>query len=247
MDIMANIWYALNVFQEELMLQDCINSIRQSTPWAKIVAVDGSYLPFYQAARLLAASHFSGRHDAVAEEILRYASGPSTDKTLEILRDMKVDRIIEASKGMPWPREHFKRSQYLQVGEPGDWIFVLDADERINGAGPTPEVLEGLGNTDACIMLRRDDDPPMAPYPVLRVHKVTGEYFRYRKAHHHLWRGNRIVKKPDLENIIVPNLTVEHYWCHRARITPHRHSAKGAYYVRLLDQIEASARTLQGF
>lgn len=244
---MPELYICLNVFNEELLLPECLQNIRSNAPWAKIVAVDGSYLPLYLEARVLAAQAFRRRFDALGEEYLRLASGASNDKTLEILKDFKVEHIIEAPKGLPWPREHTKRSQYLQVGNPGDWYFILDADERFNGQVPTPQQLTDGGSLDYCIMLRRDDTPPSAPYPVLRVHKKTNEYMRYRKAHHHLWRGSNIVRKPDLENTIVPNLIIEHKWRLRAELSPHRHRTKGAYYVRLLDQIEGVPRALQGF
>lgn len=245
--VMVDLWFALNVFQEELLLEECLQNIRSNAPWAKIVAVDGSYLTFYQEARVLAAQAFRRRYDALGEEYMRLATGPSTDRTLQILKDFKVEQIIETPRGLPWPREHTKRSQYLQVAKPGDWLFILDADERLSGKVPTVQELEDGGSLDYCVMLRRDDDPPSAPYPVLRVHKHTGEYLRYRKAHHHLWRGDKIVYKPDLEDKIIHDLIVEHRWRYRAEITPHRHRTKGSYYVRLLDQIEGIARATEGF
>jgi len=244
---MADIWICLNIFNEEIMLPECLQNIKSNMPHAKIVAVDGCYLPWYQEVRVLAASCFSKGHNAMGEEFMRFASGSSNDKTIQILKDFKIERIIEAPEGKPWPSEHTKRSQYLQVGKPGDWVFVLDADERINGQAPTVESLEAGGSLDYCVMLRRDDDPPSNPYPVLRVHKKTEEYMRYRKAHHHMWRGDKIVRKADVEHLLVPNMIVEHYWRKRSEMTPTRHRCKGQYYVRLLEQIEALPRAVQGF
>jgi glycosyltransferase involved in cell wall biosynthesis len=58
----------------------------------------------------------------------------STDGTLEYLRDLaKSDQrvhLITCEK--PWPGETVKRSQYF-IGEEGDWYFLIDADERVEG------------------------------------------------------------------------------------------------------------------
>lgn len=244
---MGDLWIALNIFNEDIMLEECLQNVRSNSPNSKIVAVDGSYLPFFQGARVLAADCFRRGHNAQGEEFMRFATGPSNDRTIDILKEFKVEKIILPPKNLPWPREHTKRSQYFQVTKPGDWIFVLDADERFNGKVPTIQDLDAGGSNDYCIMLRRDDDPPSAPYPVLRVHKNTGEYMRYRKAHHHVWRGPTIVRKPDIEHHIVPDLIVEHLWTRRATITPHRHRTKGQYYCRLLESLESLPRAIQGF
>ena len=244
---MQDLWIALNLFNEEQMLEELLQNIRSHLPESKIIAVDGSYLALFQEARVLAASCFSQRNNPLGEEYLRLASGPSSDRTVQILKDFKVDKIIETPRGMPWPTEHTKRSQYLQVLKPNDWVFVLDGDERLNGKPPTIEFLESGGSLDYCIMLKRDDDPPSNPYPVLRIHKKTDEYMRYRKAHHHLYRGEKIINKKHVDHFLIPDLIVEHLWYKRSYMTPHRHRTKGQYYVRLLEKIEAVARAKEGF
>ena len=68
----------------------------------------------------------------------KYKDGSSEDGTLEILWALQRDEDPEKKVGIiscnhPWRSEMEKRSQYLQYGLPGDWIFVNDADMFIWG------------------------------------------------------------------------------------------------------------------
>jgi len=74
--------------------------------------------------------------------------GMSSDNTAQIVRDIKADGhpvqvVTEADVD-----ECTKRSAYL-VGNPGDWYFVLDGDERVVDAGKLKLFLQ---ETDADIV-----------------------------------------------------------------------------------------------
>jgi hypothetical protein len=156
------------------MLSDCIESIRLSAPQAKIIAVDGAYENWVKAARRLAAKELEDGHDALADAILRFSSPKSPDRTLEILNDLKVDRVVTTDT--PWAHEYEKRSQYL-VGQDGDWYLVVDADERLKGKVDPSKLEDPAYN----IMLYRDQD--QHPYPITRMFRHQ-EGIAYRGAHH---------------------------------------------------------------
>lgn len=54
----------------------------------------------------------------------------STDGTLEFLRRYRNVEVVSCLGGF-WPDQRAKRNQYLARGQPGDLLFVVDADERV--------------------------------------------------------------------------------------------------------------------
>lgn len=234
---MADFWVAINCYQEADLLPEAIQSVRASIPDARFVAVDGPYVAFVQQSKLLAAESYSNGRLAQGDALSRFTTPRSDDGTLEILARAGAT-IIGADQ--PWPDEPTKRSQYF-IGKPGDWYLVLDADERISGKLPSPEVLDR--SKDWCIELLRDDQKNT--YPVLRFH-AHEDGMKYMGAHHALWRGDKLVKRDEISpDYTLPGCHIIHRWCHRAQIDPSRQFVKGAYY-RQLAQTESVFRQTHG-
>lgn len=230
--------FCLNVFQEEQLLPQCLDSIKKACPDAFVVAVDGIYKSFAEEAHVLAGIAWSKGYMELGDEYERFnGEGPSNDKTLEILRDYKVDRIITAGK--PWPNEWKKRSEYLRYGEPGDWLFVIDADEHIEGQLPSVQELEAINSPHLYVNLERDDGAGV--YGVFRVHKWERNMI-YDHTHFALWVNGKLVNRRDYEKTILPNIVLKHRWRHRAQISPMRAEVKSAFYRRLLDRDEKTFR-----
>lgn len=230
----------LNVFLEEPLLPDCLRSIRSNLPDSPIVLVDGAYKAWMEEVRVLAAHHFEYGDEVLGNALLRFAVPASTDRTLEIAKEFGVEHIVEApidsaGQRQPWENEFTKRDQFFRFGEPGDWIFIVDADERLEGK-PI------LGNEDAyTILLKRDDD--INPYPVLRFYRYKAG-IRFFGAHHAVWVGDRLYKRDDFP--LADGCMIRHHWTERARLDPVRHQAKGAYYRRILQKDERVFRDTHG-
>lgn len=60
--------------------------------------------------------------------------GSSTDGTIEFLESLDKVELIHAPNGDLWPEQVTKRNQYFEAAEEGDLLFVIDADEIIEGA-----------------------------------------------------------------------------------------------------------------
>jgi len=227
------LWACLNIYNEKDLLQGCIDSIRDVLKDVKICAIDGAYELFNIQSKILAAMEYEKGQSVLAECFLRFSMPDSSDGTLEILEKNKIDVIIKAN-GKAWKNEYEKRSQYLSVGQDGDWMVVIDGDERLRGRFDPRDV---NGSDDWCISLKRDDNIP--PYPILRVHKYE-KGMRYYGAHHALWRGDRLVKRGDIENNwVLPNCWLDHRWSERGNMDQVRHMGKGAYYRQLLQDEDA--------
>jgi glycosyltransferase involved in cell wall biosynthesis len=226
--------FALNVYQEEQLLPECLDSIKKACPEAFVVAVDGIYKSFAEEAHVLAGIAWSKGQMELGDEFERYnGDGASSDKTIEILRDYRVDRII--TSGKPWANEWIKRSEYLRYGEPGDWLFVIDADERIEGTLPSVQEVERIGSPHLYVNLERDDGAGL--YGVFRLHRWERNMI-YDQTHYALWINGKLVNRRDYENVLLPNVVLKHRWLHRAQITPLRAEVKGAFYRRLVDRDE---------
>lgn len=229
---MKNLWFCLNVFQEEDLLPGCLESIRKTHPEAKIVAVDGAYHSLTHEVQKVVALHESKGMVELANQLLPYTKAESSDRTLEILREAKVDVLIRCAVGsdgnpLPWEHEYTKRSQYF-VGKPGDYYCVIDGDERIVGKLD----LEKLEAPAYNLMIKRDEN--VAPYPILRIFRHQDK-MRYEGAHHALHVGDVLYRREMFETLECASL--DHLQMTRVRRDPVRGIAKGAYY-RFLTSVE---------
>lgn len=242
MEAMENLWICLNVYAEEQLLPECLDSIKKAHPEAKIVAVDGAYDSWIREVKKLIAHQIEYNHDQVAEQLERFIVPISTDRTLEILKDYKVDVVIGpeinpvTGEPTPWAHEYIKRSKYF-VGTNGDWYFVIDADERLVGKLDVGALSDDAYNID----LLRDDQ--MTPYPILRIFKHQ-DGMEYRGAHHALWVGDKLYRKEYC--VKVTGCSLYHRAVHRNEVDPIRHLAKGAYYRILTSNEEGAFRHQYG-
>jgi hypothetical protein len=240
-EMMTNLWVALNLYQEEQLLPECLDSIRRHNPEAKIVAVDGAYESWIQENKKLVGVESYFGHYQVSDSMMRFTVPDSKDRTLEILRDYKVDVIIECEKdehGQPksWEHEYVKRSKYF-VGQPGDYYLVIDGDERLRKRFDWEKLTAQAYN----VWIRRDEEHTI-PYPIMRVMKhVNG--MRYYGAHHALWVGDVLWRKEMCEDL---DFELEHRFVYRAVKDPLRHLAKGAYYRQLTNGEEGPFRRQHG-
>lgn len=232
---MGDLIFCLNVYREEEMLQDCIDSIRLSNPDSKIVAVDGAYQSLVDETKKLIATQGTHGHQELINQFMPFIKAESDDATLEILERNKVDKIIKCeldSEGYskPWVHEFVKRSKYF-VGKPGDYYFVLDGDERVRGKIDFSALVETSYN----IMLTRDDGTP--EYRVMRLHKhVDG--MEYRGAHHALYVNEELYYRDKCKTY--EGARIDHLQTQRLKRDPIRCYVKGAYY-RYLSNVEESA------
>lgn len=245
---MKQLWFCLNIWNEEDMLSECLQSIRKFYPDAKIVAVDGAYKSFIQETRGEIAFKLSLGHGQVARSLERFTIPESTDRTMEILKDFHVEKIIDCphdaeGKPIPWESEIVKRSTYF-VGETGDLYFILDGDERVVGEFNRESV-----NEDANTIMLRPDDCTVA-YKVLRIFKHH-DGMHYEGAHHALWIGDRLHTRKGIftrlnDNVgnvgHVNGVMVEHAQTLRSKRDPVRNMAKGAYYRHLTGVEEGAFR-----
>jgi len=65
----------------------------------------------------------------------------STDKTREFVESLENATFIGNSK--PWYHQFEKRNEYL-IGEEGDFYFIIDADEVLEGGLRTPQADVGI-------------------------------------------------------------------------------------------------------
>jgi len=234
---MPNLWIALNLYQEEHLLPECLDSIRKYNPEAKIVAVDGAYQSFINENKKLIGIEISFGHRHVVDQMERFIIPDSKDKTLQILKDYNVDRIIECEKDekgdpKPWASECVKRSKYF-VGEPGDVYLVIDGDERLTQRLDWEKLTEPCYNFVIC-----RDGQGSIPYQVMRIfHHHDG--MKYEGAHHALWIDGQMWRREMCQTL---DFKVFHRVEYRAVKDPLRHLAKGAYYRYLTNTEEAVFR-----
>ncbi len=202
---MSQLYACLNVYQEETLLPDCLRSIRTVLPQAKIILIDGAYASWVRHVRIEAAVEISQGNQGIGDDMLaRFTSSESTDRTIEIAKEFKVEHIVMPQtqcmcggkkfdygyyqKGayLPWPSEWEKRGKFFEFGRDGDYYFIVDADERLHGT--LPKLTEEHYN----VMLQRDDD--FAPYPVHRIYRHQPG-IRMDGAHMAVW-VNKLVKDP---------------------------------------------------
>jgi hypothetical protein len=122
---MSRIIAAFNVYNEVTILRAALESV---LPYVeKIIIVDGAYAKFTSTGN----------------------NGASNDGTLELVRKLQEEwngrqiQLIEAP-GRPWESEMEKRTAYFDAADDGDWLFILDADERLAFGGDYIQQLRGI-------------------------------------------------------------------------------------------------------
>jgi len=96
------------VLDNALTLHDSLNSILPHVE--KIIAVDGAWKGF------------------------PHACVSSTDFTKEIFHELCGDKLIWVdAKKKAWTSQIEKRNEYLKYIPVGEWFFIIDGDEYING------------------------------------------------------------------------------------------------------------------
>lgn len=110
--------------------------------------------------------------------------GLSTDGTREFLAALgpKVQLLDEAGT-----TQYAKRNRYLAAGQPGDLLFVIDADEAVRNA----PILRVLPELDAG-WVRIESPMYRKPYGQPRLFRWTPG-LEYRGRHHWLYRGADLV------------------------------------------------------
>jgi glycosyltransferase involved in cell wall biosynthesis len=116
-----------------------------------------------------------------------YGSDSSTDGTQRMAKKCGAE-IIEAPAG-GWPNEIAARNAYL-VGKPGDWYFIMDADEVVSGTLP---------NLDAGpqAFLARHSEPDGQIYQRIRLLQESGDLV-YQFTHWSIYRNRRLVEEATL-------------------------------------------------
>ncbi len=202
---MGKLYVCVNAYQEEFLLPDCLRSIRECMPEAEIILIDGAYESWVTQVKIQAAVEFSEGHPGIAEDMLRLTSPISTDATIQIAKDFKVEHIVMPptqcmcggkklnsgyyAKGayLPWESEAVKRNRFFGFGRDGDYYFIIDADERMRGK-PTE-----MTENHYAVVLKRDDD--IAPYGVHRIYKHRPG-INMHGAHMAVW-ANELVTDPE--------------------------------------------------
>lgn len=128
LNFLGKIWACLNVFNEKDALKAAVESC---DPYVDgYIFVDGAYAGFPNHGN----------------------NGASNDGTLELIKSMITERtgkeckLIE-SPGRPWMTEMEKRTAYCNAVPEGDWIFIIDADERILYGGDYLTSLDAICET----------------------------------------------------------------------------------------------------
>lgn len=191
-------------FEDAGTLQTCLHVLRQQTD--RVVYVDGAYKSF----------PVSGDGEHTPWDFPREAgphTGASTDGSLGVAERM-ADRIVPCPPG-GWENERVKRDAYLTEGEPGDYLFVVDADEVLFGKIDREYLREYDGWR---IRLRAARE---AFFPVFRVYKVPehGKRLRHEGTHHNVCvvgagaggKAERSLLKECPERQALPGLRILHY------------------------------------
>ncbi len=232
----------VNAYMDENCLPTCLGSIRSTLPEAKIVVIDGAYASWIKAVKVEAALYFERGHTQIANDLLRFDTPISTDKTKEICRNYNVETYINppqkcCGQYIPWESEAKKRNEFFKYSKPGDYWYMVDSDEGVQGH---PEELK-----EACysVMLQRDDD--IAPYQVMRIwrHPESND-IKMEGSHHALWIDGKLHKNQ--EQPVIPGTRLYHFWSKRAEDDRVRHIAKGAYYRLGLAPEESDFRAIHG-
>jgi hypothetical protein len=114
-------------------------------------------------------------------------SDTSTDGTQEIARKCGAE-VIEPPAG-GWPTQIAARNAYF-VGKPGDWYFIMDADEVVEGTLPDLQAPEGAyigGHTE----------PDGQGVQRIRLIRESGDLI-YQYTHWAIYRHGRLVEEAPL-------------------------------------------------
>lgn len=192
----------VNMYQDASFLRRSLAALRRQVDI--LVCVDGAYAEFPA-----------------------YGPGPvSTDGSVEVAAECADILILPPAAGgvrRPWPDEIAKRSSYL-VGREGDWYFVVDADEVVEGEVDRAAL---ASKDDWTVMLRRVDDT-IPPYGIHRCFRHRAG-IRYHGTHHAVHVGDKLVH-PETVKDVLPGVVLAHYQMHRDRDRVER---KGEYYRKL--------------
>jgi hypothetical protein len=227
---------------DELCLPSCLGAIRSTLPEAKIIAIDGAYASWIKAIKMEAALNYDRGLTQLGDDLLRFDTPISTDKTKEICRNYGVEVYVDppqkcCGQYMPWESEAKKRNEFFKHSKPGDWWYMVDSDEGVQGH---PDELRGNCYS---VMLQRDDD--IAPYQVMRIWRhPESNNIKIEGSHHALWIDNVLYKNP--EQTVIGGTKLRHFWNKRAENDRVRHMAKGAYYRAGLGPEEQDFRAIHG-
>jgi hypothetical protein len=134
-------WACISVFNEVKTLETTIRSV---VPFVDhLLVVDGAYAYFpYLGA--------NGRSDDGTNELVR-----------ELMKEIPKLELIGCM--MPWESEMQKRTVYCGLVPDGDWIFIIDADEKLVFGGEWLKLLESVNearkfNAGICLMYFKEGD-----------------------------------------------------------------------------------------
>lgn len=142
----------------------------------------------------------------------------STDKSLEIARKL-ADIVIETKN--PWATEQQKRNSYL-LASPGDYYFVLDADEKLEGDLSSLSE-EPFGYE---VTIERGDFPLMTIFRCFKHQRGL----HYYGTHHALWLDGVLLNNQEKQTLSSGRII--HLTDQRTR---ERVMEKGIYYRDLLE------------
>ncbi len=213
---------AVNAYQDAALLGACLESLRPVVD--AIIVVDGRYRDFPSYG---------------AED-----EGGSVDGTLDVARAAGA-RIIPAPDGKPWPSEITKRNAYLNVLGAGDYVLVVDADERVEASGPLDRAVIA-SRLDWGVQhyreeqftlnkARKHDDENARRLGSLWLHRMFAwrEGIHYAGTHHIVHIGNHgwIDPRPFEfdETAHAPGVRL----CHVTRTDYAREVRKERYYIQL--------------
>lgn len=234
------IYACINAYNESVLLPGCLASVRQFLPKSEIILIDGAYASFCHNAKLEAAHNFEYGHTEIGNGLLRWTDPVSTDDTMDIARKSGVEHIVECGRDVsgnpvPWDNEWTKRSLFFQFGQDGDYFFIIDADERLQG---TPV---DFTEEHYAVWLKRDDNT--GEYVVHRAfRKQTGLHMF--GAHMAVWVKDRLLKKDEAPRL--GGCRLLHLYIERNNKDRIRMFAKGAYYRNGLSKEEAKFRETYG-
>ena len=162
----------VSVFNEVLMLADVLAALKPHVDMT--VVADGPYRAF--------------PHHRPA----------SDDGTLDIAHEL-ADVLI--TKARPWIDQVEKRNSYL-IGSEGDWYFVIDGDEIVEGELDREKL---TGEHGHMVMLEQPDIPDRPVFRLFRHRRSLA----YTHTHTLLWSPETGYIRPD-EHPVIDGLRIRH-------------------------------------
>lgn len=213
------LWFCLNVYNEEELIRDCLESLPKLRNSA-IIVIDGAYAKF---------PHGPGKWNEEfpwAENFKPW----STDRTVEICSEY-TDLLINCRE--PWATEYMKRSAFF-IGEPGDVYFIVDADERFRGELPSELPRK---NMNVMIVDPGEAVPSLERMPKARI-IIHESGINMYGAHHTAWAKGKLLNRVD-DLQVLEGCYLEH---RKKKRDQSREILKGYYYSHGLDQDEKEFR-----